>query len=228
MGSSDRRMFLQTAGATLAFPLVGGGVPFAHERKESDVGPQLLRELVATIKRAEGKARGEHFRAAASSLRLLQVHYLDVWSAADRALAKALVDKGGAMNLAAAAAGDTKRRSAMRIELRKFGLDDHQHAVDVVGMSEGLEALRVFGHASAIARLAAGLEQLAATLDARPPAQLVARQTNSEICNQLFWNMVFADAACFAASITPGAQLPAVSLCALAYWLHMMYSLNGC
>ena len=228
MGSSDRRMFLQAAGATLAFPLVGGEVLFAQERKESDVGPQLLRELVTTIKRAEGKARGEHLRAAASSLRLLQVHYLNVWAAADRALAKALVDKGGATNLAAADAGDTKRRNAMRTELRRLGLDDHRHVVDVVGLSEGLETLRGLGHASAIARLASGLEQLAAAVDARPPVQLVARQPNSEMCSQLFWNMVVADAACFAASITPGAVLPAISICALAYWLHMMYSLNGC
>jgi hypothetical protein len=65
-------------------------------------------------------------------------------------------------------------------------------------------------------------------MDARPPAQLVARQPNSEICSQLFWNMIVADAACFAASITPGAVIPAVSICAIAYWLHMMYSLNGC
>jgi hypothetical protein len=228
MGSSDRRMFLQAAGATLALPLVGGEVPFARELKEDNVGPQLLRELVTTIKRAEGKARGEHLRAAASSLRLLQVHYLKVWPAADRALAKALADKGGATNLAAADASDTRRRNAMRNELRKFGLDDHRHVVDVVGLSEGLESLRSLGHASAISRLAVGLEQLAAAVDARPPVQLVARQQNSEICSQLFWNIVVADAACFAASLTPGAQLPAISICALAYWLHMMYSLNGC
>jgi hypothetical protein len=232
--TQHRRAFLGTA--ALALPALSQILNAQTSAGKVDgakdsVTKQVERELAATIKRAEVQVRGEHLRAVAANLRILHVHYTatGVWVSADKSFARLIARKGGTANLALAGP-DKSAKAQVDAAIRALGVQiPHHRSIDTQALTAAFEALQKDGYAKTIAGLATNLDRFAAVLDDEPQRPIVVaalRQAYDQICQEIYWNMVIADASCLSMSIIN--PIIGGQLCILAYFLHHYYTLNGC
>lgn len=239
----DRRMFLTGAAASMALPLVGGGLAWAAQATGRRAAPppdvvldEIHRQLLAVARRVTspgGAVTGEVARQLSSTTRLLGTHLTaNGFDAKLRSTLKREVESAGR------AAFLSRRADPEFVErqLRGQGLEVDLSRIALSPDSpeqrgKALDFLLQNGVGRGLQRLADGADRAGAELDKFVGGRLVrvAWPWSSPDCGTLQWDLFMLEIMMIIACgplIETGAACAAASATYIAYW-YLIWSL-GC
>ena len=193
MNSNPRRVFLQTAGATLVVPFVETTFGVAQKRPETDpVLRELARQakvLAQQIAKSNALPSGEGARHAASVLRLLAAHGASNGFDArvGKALRTAIAEKGRQAIL--------NRRPDLAVVAAELGISADVARIgvspdDPAARSAALDVILKNGVSSGWLAVAQELESIATRMDKQRGVQLIRQDPN---CGSGQWALFMAE-----------------------------------
>jgi hypothetical protein len=230
MNSNPRRVFLQTASATLVVPFVETTFGAAQKRPETDpVLRELARQakgLAQQIAKSNALPSGEGARHAASVLRLLAAHAASSGFDArvGKALRTAIAEKGrqAVLNRRPDLAAVTAELG-ITVDVARLGVSPD----DPAARSAALDVIMKNGVSSGWLAVAHELESIAARIDKQRGVQLIRQDPN---CGSAQWAVFMAEVAMLMSCTYGLVTGPETCAIATATYLFLRFALitMGC